>query len=73
MNELKRIERPKIIKDDIQWDLLSKLLEFDPEKRITAAEALKHRYFTGPEAIADISQEQKDLALSATISEIEGD
>jgi serine/threonine protein kinase len=40
------------------WDLLSKLLDFDPYKRIPAEEALSHPFFTGPEAIADISHEQ---------------
>ena len=28
------------------YDLLSKLLEYDPEKRLTAREALRHPYFT---------------------------
>jgi serine/threonine protein kinase len=32
-------------------------LEFDPNKRITAAEALQHPYFTSPEALADVSLE----------------
>lgn len=32
----------------IAIDLLERLLQFDPAKRITCAEALKHPYFTAP-------------------------
>ncbi|KAA6391337.1 MAG: hypothetical protein EZS28_013136 [Streblomastix strix] len=63
MAKLKCIERPSEIKDDILWDLLSKILEFDPNKRITAAEALQHPYFTSSEALSDISQEQQLLSI----------
>ncbi|KAA6381628.1 MAG: putative CAMK family protein kinase, partial [Streblomastix strix] len=73
MGQLKYIKRPSEIKDDLLWDLLSQLLKFDANKRITAAEALKHPYFTSPEAIADISKEQKDLASLAAVAQLEGD
>ncbi|KAA6312791.1 MAG: hypothetical protein EZS28_055864, partial [Streblomastix strix] len=67
------IERPDDLKDNLLWDLLSQMLEFDPNKRITAAKALQHPYFTSPEAIADVSKEQQDLASLAVVEEDEGD
>ncbi|KAA6355523.1 MAG: hypothetical protein EZS28_048950, partial [Streblomastix strix] len=67
---LKSLDRPEEIKDNILWDLISKMLEFDPDKRITAADALQHPYFTSPEAVADISQQQKQLAGLAMIKQI---
>ncbi|KAA6358532.1 MAG: hypothetical protein EZS28_045941 [Streblomastix strix] len=73
IKQMKSINRPPEIKDDILWDLLSQLLEFDPIKRISAAEALQHQYFTSPEAYADISKEQQDLASQATVAQLEGD
>ncbi|KAA6370958.1 MAG: hypothetical protein EZS28_033515 [Streblomastix strix] len=63
MAQLKCIDRPSEIIDDMLWDLLQCMLEFDPNKRITAAEALQHPYFTSPEAKIDISLEQH---ISAT-------
>ncbi|KAA6388836.1 MAG: putative phosphorylase b kinase gamma catalytic chain [Streblomastix strix] len=72
MSQLKSIKRPQEIKNNLLWDLLSRLLEFDPDKRITAAEALQHPYFTSPEALADISKEQQDLASQAAVAGLEG-
>ncbi|KAA6397685.1 MAG: hypothetical protein EZS28_006791 [Streblomastix strix] len=65
LGQMKSIDQPQDIKDDILWNLLTKMLEFDPNKRITAAEALQHKFFTSPEAISDISQEQIKLANQA--------
>ena len=38
-------ERNKYLVNEDAIDLLSKLLMYDPEKRITAKEALMHPYF----------------------------
>ncbi|KAA6394367.1 MAG: hypothetical protein EZS28_010107 [Streblomastix strix] len=73
MCQLKCIKRPRQVTDDQLWNLLSRLLEFDPNKRITAAEALQHPYFTSPEAVADISKEQQDLASIAKEAQLNGD
>jgi len=34
------------IHDDLAFDLLEKMLEVDPEKRISAEKALTHNFFT---------------------------
>ncbi|KAA6402845.1 MAG: putative protein kinase 1 [Streblomastix strix] len=71
IKQMKCIERPSEIKDDVLWDLLSKLLEFDPDKRITADQALRHPYFTSPQSQSDVSKEQQDLASQAFIAELQ--
>ncbi|KAA6395345.1 MAG: hypothetical protein EZS28_009125 [Streblomastix strix] len=71
--QMKSIKRSPEIKDKLLWDLFSKLLEFDPNIRITAAEALQHPYFTSPEAVTDVSKEQQDLASLAAVAQLEGD
>ncbi|KAA6387335.1 MAG: putative serine/threonine protein kinase [Streblomastix strix] len=73
ITKLKCIKRPSEIKDNLLWDLLSQLLEFNTNKRITAAQALQHPYFTSHEAKADISKEYKDLAQQSTITEFDKD
>ncbi|KAA6370614.1 MAG: hypothetical protein EZS28_033859, partial [Streblomastix strix] len=73
MAQMKSIERPSIIKDDLLWDFLSKLLEFDPNKRLSADEALLHPYLTGSEASSDISDNQMELASLAIKAEKNGD
>ncbi|KAA6368476.1 MAG: hypothetical protein EZS28_035997, partial [Streblomastix strix] len=67
INLMQGIERPAEITDNLLWDLLSQMLEFDPDKRIIAHDAHIHPYFTNPEAIADISEEQKKLASLANV------
>ncbi|KAA6383652.1 MAG: hypothetical protein EZS28_020821 [Streblomastix strix] len=56
-----KIIRPTSIQDDQLWNLLTKLLEFDPIKRISAAEALRHPYFTSPRATMRQALKQNDL------------
>ncbi|KAA6400111.1 MAG: putative protein kinase [Streblomastix strix] len=67
--QLKCIEKPSEITDNQLWGLLSQMFEFDPDKRISAEQALQHPFFTSPEAIADISPEQHELAQKAIVEQ----
>ncbi|KAA6372904.1 MAG: hypothetical protein EZS28_031569 [Streblomastix strix] len=70
--QIKNIERPHEITDNLLWDLLSKLMEFNPDKRITADQAILHPFFTSDEA-SDISVEQFELAALYDFPEFEKD
>ncbi|KAA6386367.1 MAG: hypothetical protein EZS28_018106 [Streblomastix strix] len=73
LTDINPIERPKEITNNALWNLLSKLVEFNPEQRFTAEQALSHEFFTGPEAQADISHEQQELAKKSVTAEQNGD
>ncbi|KAA6393306.1 MAG: hypothetical protein EZS28_011166 [Streblomastix strix] len=61
----RRIERHANITDDLIWDLLMKLLDFDPKTRISALEAFQHQFFTSPQIIAQIPLESKCIEEKA--------
>ncbi|KAA6388880.1 MAG: putative Aurora kinase [Streblomastix strix] len=65
--------RPSSIKDDNLWDLLKKMLSFEPINRISAADALKHPFFTSAQALREITPEQINIAQSAQIAKQYGD
>ncbi|KAA6383394.1 MAG: putative serine/threonine-protein kinase chk2 [Streblomastix strix] len=62
------LDRPACIRDykyDILWDLMENMLQFDRRKRISAAKALDHPFFTGKQAKSEITTEAKRLAHEA--------
>ncbi|KAA6375851.1 MAG: hypothetical protein EZS28_028623 [Streblomastix strix] len=69
----KQLNRPSTIKDNLLWDLLTKLLEFDPNVKISASEALMHPYFTGQQADDEITKCVERLAQTAQAAKQAGD
>ncbi|KAA6363671.1 MAG: hypothetical protein EZS28_040802, partial [Streblomastix strix] len=69
----KAFERPSEVKDDVLWDLLTKMLAFDRKERISAADALNHEFFTGEQATNDVLEEAKNLSIAAQITKNYGD
>ncbi|KAA6360129.1 MAG: hypothetical protein EZS28_044344, partial [Streblomastix strix] len=67
------LTRPQLITDDLLWDLLVKMLCFDRIKRISASDALNHPFFTGEQAMREISPEQYQLSQNAQTSQRNGD
>lgn len=57
---------------DLFEDLLLKMLTYDPNKRITPAEALKHTFFGRKDATADPKLEKMHLSPRAESSDGEG-
>ncbi|KAA6361799.1 MAG: hypothetical protein EZS28_042674, partial [Streblomastix strix] len=66
----KKLVRPPKMKDDILWDLLTKMLTFDRKDRISAEEILQHEFFTGEQAINYVSEEAKNLIAAAQIAKL---
>ncbi|KAA6359218.1 MAG: hypothetical protein EZS28_045255 [Streblomastix strix] len=68
----KTLERPPEVKDDILWDLLTKMLAFDRKDRISASDALNHEFFTSDKVLNEISKEVRNIALAAQTSKNKG-
>ncbi|KAA6399867.1 MAG: putative serine/threonine protein kinase [Streblomastix strix] len=56
MRQNKTINRPSLIRDNLFWDLLLNLLQFDRTKRFSADQALQHPYFTSEQAQNEIKR-----------------
>ncbi|KAA6376569.1 MAG: hypothetical protein EZS28_027904 [Streblomastix strix] len=69
----RQIIRPKSITDNLLWDLLMKLLQFDKKDRPTAEQALQHPYFTGEQAQQQINAEARQIAQQSLALQQRGD
>ncbi|KAA6356120.1 MAG: hypothetical protein EZS28_048353, partial [Streblomastix strix] len=65
----KKHVRPSCVKDDILWDLVTKMLAFDRKDRLSAAEALHHPFFENQQAINEIPKEKAFHVLTLIASE----
>ncbi|KAA6364636.1 MAG: putative serine/threonine-protein kinase 10, partial [Streblomastix strix] len=65
----KVLDRPYQITDNLLWDLLQRMLDFDRNTRISEDQALMHPFFTGEQTMREISLQQYQLAQTAQYSQ----
>ncbi|KAA6398439.1 MAG: hypothetical protein EZS28_006036 [Streblomastix strix] len=63
----KKLIRPQSFKNDILWNLISNMLQFDKNKRLTSIQALNHEFFVGDQAINETTKLAQQLASKALI------
>ncbi|KAA6385007.1 MAG: putative CAMK protein kinase [Streblomastix strix] len=68
----KQLVRDSSIKNSESWDLLTHMLSFNRKTRISASDALKHPFFTGQKAMAEISESSLLNAQYARQSKLGG-
>ncbi|KAA6370760.1 MAG: putative cytochrome P450, partial [Streblomastix strix] len=73
MRQNKTINRPSLIRDNLFWDLLNHLLDFDRKSRFSADQALQHPYFTCEQAQNEISQYSHQIASASLALQQNGD
>ncbi|KAA6371343.1 MAG: hypothetical protein EZS28_033130, partial [Streblomastix strix] len=68
----KKLKRPSSVKDKVAWDLISKMLNFDRNKRLSAEKALSHEFFIGKKSNEGVTAEAVRLAQIAQTAKQNG-
>ncbi|KAA6386535.1 MAG: putative protein kinase [Streblomastix strix] len=73
MMKEQQIVRPAAIKDDLLWNLLQKIFTIDKKDRPTAEQVLLDPYFTGEQALNEVSAEAKQITAASLTAQQNGD
>ncbi|KAA6372907.1 MAG: putative CAMK family protein kinase [Streblomastix strix] len=73
MMKEQQIVRPAAIKDDLLWNLLQKIFTINKKDRPTTEQVLQDPYFTGEQALKEVSAEAKQITFASLTAQQNGD